>query len=118
MSEQKEKPIYSQRIEELRNAKDWSQQYIADQVGFTKSAVGGWERGEQKPNALAVAALARTFEVSADYLLGLVENPDERGEVPTLSPEAWEAAHLVESLDTPKRAWLLDVIKSMLGYPK
>ena len=110
------KPVYAQRIEELRKAKGWSQQDIADQIKFTKSAVGFWERGESKPNTEAITSLAVLFNVTADYLLGLVDNKDEQGRVPGLSTEAWEAAHLIEALEASKRARALQVLKSMLGY--
>lgn len=58
-----------EKIEELRKARGWSQIYLADRIGASKSAVSLWEKGERKPSMKALGNLAKVFGVSTDYLV-------------------------------------------------
>ena len=63
--------IFTERLKELRNEKELSQDELAKQTGLSRSAISAWESGTRVPAATAVVALAKFFGVSADYLLGL-----------------------------------------------
>lgn len=63
--------IIADRLKELRNEKELSQDELAKQTGLSRSAISAWESGTRVPAATAVVALAKFFGVSADYLLGL-----------------------------------------------
>lgn len=65
--------IIGQRIKELRTERHVSQATLANAVGVDKRAVIFWEQGINEPKASYVANLAKYFEVSADYLLGLTD---------------------------------------------
>ena len=59
------------RLKELREDRDLTQQHIGELLGVSKMAVSRYERGEASiPNDLIVQ-LCAFFDVSADYLLGL-----------------------------------------------
>ena len=62
---------FSERLKELRQENGLSQIQLAKETGISKSAIGFWETGERVPSALAIITLAKYFNVSADYLLGL-----------------------------------------------
>jgi transcriptional regulator with XRE-family HTH domain len=64
----------NEKIKELRKEKGITQVELAKALGFSHSIVGFWESGERKPAFDAIIALAKFFEVSADYLLGLKED--------------------------------------------
>lgn len=49
---------------------------MSERSGFSRSAIYAWESGHAMPNAEALAALARCYRVSADYLLGLTDHPE------------------------------------------
>ena len=68
--------IFIERLRELRTEKGMSQKELARLLNTTNSSVCDWERGRSEPNLDTVAQLARYFDVSADYLLGL---EDESG---------------------------------------
>ncbi len=59
------------RLKELRLEKGLSQSALAQQTGLSQSAIARWELGETEPTASAVVILAKFFNESADYLLGL-----------------------------------------------
>ncbi len=63
--------IFTERLKELRNEKELSQDELAKQTGLSRSAISAWESGTRVPAATAVVVLAKFFGVSSDYLLGL-----------------------------------------------
>jgi transcriptional regulator with XRE-family HTH domain len=65
-----------QRIRQARDKRKLTIDQLADRIGFTVRSLGAWERGEapKGPSAVAIHAIAKVLEVSADYLLWL-ENP-------------------------------------------
>ena len=58
------------RITQLRDEKSISQRALAKRIGASPKAVNFWESGKVKPSAKFICALADTFEVTCDYLLG------------------------------------------------
>ena len=77
-SEKNKNAPFPTRLRELRKDKGFSQQQCADLLGVSKSAIGYWETGDTLPDAKSMALMAETYNVSADYLLGLtdVKTPD------------------------------------------
>lgn len=63
--------IISKRIYELRKEKNVSQSEVAKNIGATQKAIDFWEKGVNEPKASYIIRLARYFNVTADYLLGL-----------------------------------------------
>jgi len=61
----------SNRIIELRKSKGISRRELAEAIGYGQTIITYWESGERKPASDALIALAKYFDVSADYLLGL-----------------------------------------------
>lgn len=59
------------RIKCLRQEKKLGQIELANQLGVGKSIISLWERDECEPTASKIIALAKFFNVSADYILGL-----------------------------------------------
>ena len=65
--------ILAERIGKLRaNAKE-SQQQLADALSVKRETVKFWESGERQIKGADIAALAKHFGVSSDYLLGLTD---------------------------------------------
>lgn len=67
--------MFSELLKELRANKHLSQGQLAKAVGVSPGNVSDWEGGKTKPGYAALSALARYFEVSADYLLELDTPP-------------------------------------------
>lgn len=60
-----------EKIKELRKEMDCTQNALAQVLGVTQDSISLWETGKRIPDTQYVVALARFFEVSTDYLLGL-----------------------------------------------
>ena len=62
---------FKDTIKILRNEKGVSFADIASVVGKSEAAVRAWEYGRAKPEADTIIALAKYFDCTTDYLLGL-----------------------------------------------
>ncbi len=60
-------------IKQLRKAKGWTQTQLAENIGTIQKVVANYEAGTTKPPLERIIALAQTFEVSSDELIGLKE---------------------------------------------
>lgn len=69
----------SEKIVNLRKARNMSQEELAEQLGVSRQAVSRWEVGSALPDASNILQLSKLFGVSADYLL----NDDYKGESPS-----------------------------------
>lgn len=65
--------IFSERLMELRKERGLSQATVARDLSVSLGIVCYWERNKSDPTASNIAKLARYFNVSSDYLLGLAE---------------------------------------------
>ena len=63
--------VIADKIKTLREKKGVTQSALANTLGITRSAVNAWEMGITVPSTQYVVELAKFFNVSADYLLGL-----------------------------------------------
>lgn len=63
--------VFAERLKDLRLTENLSQRKLAELTNLSPSAIKQWENESRVPNAEAVVVLAKFFDVSADYLLGL-----------------------------------------------
>ncbi len=61
------------RIKELRNSMHISQQELADKLGVDRSTIGKYETNTRIPEVKMLIQLAKFFDVTTDFLLGLSE---------------------------------------------
>ena len=62
---------YIQRMRDLREDSDLTQQNIADYLGTSQTMYARYERGANELPIRHLIALCELYNVSADYLLGL-----------------------------------------------
>lgn len=82
---------------------------MAAAVGMEQTAWSRWEKNP--PTQLDILArIARHYHVSADYLLGIIDDPaGRRG----LAPDELEALRLWEALDNGQRRLVVDTMKAL-----
>jgi len=68
--------MFGQRLKILRNKKGMLQKDLANLLKVSPSTIGMYERGKRDPDTETVVFLAKYFNVSTDYLLGLADNPN------------------------------------------
>lgn len=67
---------YIQRMRNLREDHDKTQQNIADILGTSQTMYARYERGANELPIHHLITLCEYYQVSADYLLGLSDQPD------------------------------------------
>ena len=65
--------IFSERLLELRRERGLSQATVARDLSVSLGIVCYWEKNKSDPTASNIAKLARYFNVTGDFLLGLAE---------------------------------------------
>lgn len=60
---------FAKRLQWLREKRGVSRMVLGELCGLNKNQIGRYERGERKPSADALCALAEYFGVTVDYLL-------------------------------------------------
>ncbi len=59
----------SERIQQLRKQKGYSQEDLADKLGVSRQAVSKWESRQSTPDIDKIIALSDLFNISTDYIL-------------------------------------------------
>ena len=78
---------FAERLRELRLARGYSQQDLANKTGLSKSRISMYELGAREPSLEVLELIGDFFNVDIDYLLGR-----EDGSTYYLDPEAAELA--------------------------
>lgn len=65
--------MIGKKMLKLRTEKDLTQQDVADGIGILRSTYAHYEIDRREPDNEMLCRIARYFDVSADYLLGLSE---------------------------------------------
>ena len=63
------------RLKDLREDHDYTQQQVAMQIGITQRKYSYIETGVQQLTVDVLVPLARLYQVSVDYLLGETDEP-------------------------------------------
>lgn len=109
--------ITAERIRELRILNNLTQLELAQRANLERKAISRYESGLNVPGGKALAMLAQIFGVSADYLLGLtddpVPSPISEAELSPLEREAVSVLRLARSDDQRRR--LLEALKKSVS---
>ena len=70
------KKIFGQRIYELTNMT-----FLGELIGVKKGQISGIEKGNATTTAERIALICEHYGVSADYLLGLTDDPEPKNGV-------------------------------------
>ncbi|WP_053001073.1 LexA family protein [Kosmotoga pacifica] len=65
----------AERLKFLRESKGLSLRKLAEQINVHFSTLGSYEQGRRNPDLETLKMLAEFYNVSVDYLLGLVDDP-------------------------------------------
>lgn len=75
------------RLRESRQRSHLTQEELAEKLHTVKTQISRWERGESVPHLETLIEISNIFGVSADYLLGLSDEPTIRVRFDNLTPE-------------------------------
>lgn len=66
---------FTERLKELRTEKNINQVELSSEIGVSKGIISLWENGLREPGMYSLIQLAKFFEVSIDYLVGISDYP-------------------------------------------
>ena len=67
--------LFGDRIRALREDADKNQTHIANILNTTQKKISRIETGENEPNLQDIKTLCLYYNISADYLIGLIDEP-------------------------------------------
>jgi len=101
------------RFKMLRERAKHTQESLAELIGRDIKQIWRWETGKASPSVEALIDIAKALGVSADYLLGLIDEPSM-----VVSAELDEVEHevigLFRSLDTRGQVVTLQLMGVMI----
>jgi transcriptional regulator with XRE-family HTH domain len=65
--------IFSERLKELRVSSCYTQQQIAEKLNIKQQSYSRYEYGNGEPSLETLVKIAKIFDVSSDYLLGITD---------------------------------------------
>ena len=77
--------LLGDRLRIAREAKGWTQVYVAKILDITSQALSNYERGDRDPDTPLLKQLSEIYEVSSDYLLGLSDDPSPHQKIETIA---------------------------------
>lgn len=69
--------VFSDRVKKLRKAKKQSQNEVGKALGKSRESISKYELGEREPDPNVIALLAKHFNVSSDYMLGITDDSEK-----------------------------------------
>ena len=73
MQEKNNENIFGQRLKFARIDKGWTQEQLAEMVEIPNTSIAHFEAGSRKPAYDNIRKLSIVLDISADYLLGIVD---------------------------------------------
>lgn len=64
-----------ERLSELRKDKGYTQQQLAELLSVSKYTISSYENEKTSPDDRSLIFIAKLFNISLDYLMGLIDTP-------------------------------------------
>lgn len=78
-------PLLGSRLRKWRENRGYTQEDLANLLGISSQQIYRYESGKNDPTGDLLSRMAKVLSVSADFLLGLVDDPNAHLEEESLS---------------------------------
>lgn len=85
------------RLKAVREQRQLTQRDLANRVGISDQQIYRYESGSNEPTADILTRISQELEVSSDFLLGLVDRPNDHLREEDLSPMERKLVQAVRS---------------------
>ena len=110
-----EKHQFATRLREIMKERGTTQETLAKAIGVKRQTVSLYTTGQSKPDCDGVRAIAKFFEVSADYLLGLAKDPSPDYNISVICKYTGLSSQAVEKLNKfSENAENMDMLSRMI----
>ncbi|ACM61504.1 helix-turn-helix protein [Caldicellulosiruptor bescii] len=97
-------------LKDLRMQKKMSRQELAKMLELSESAIAKYEEGQRSPDLNTLIKIAKFFDVSTDYLLGLTNIPKPEMD---LSPELKQLLAIALRMPEDKLNLLIKLLEGL-----
>lgn len=108
---------FGSRLTSIRKDRGLTQVQLAELIGSNQPAISYYESNDGHPPAPVLAELARALDVSADVLLGIVQErrpaKSKSGAVPAEQRRLWKQFQLVQELSERDQRSVLRFIRAL-----
>lgn len=108
--------LIGERLRERRKNAKLDASAVARALDISKSYLSMLETGNSKPNWELLRDLSKMYDVSADYILGITNDPSPTAAWRTWSPQAVAAAQLIDAASENKRTEMMAVLQIMADH--
>jgi transcriptional regulator with XRE-family HTH domain len=96
-----------ERITQLRKQFNLSQDELAKQISVSRTIIGNYERNTNMPSVEVVLKIAKTFNVTVDYLIG-------EGKMSTYDKEVIKRIEDIDKLDQDTKEHLFFLVDNII----
>lgn len=96
-----------ERIIQLRKQFNLSQEELAKQINVSRTIIGNYERNTNTPSIEVVLKIAKTFNVTVDYLIG-------EGEMSSYDKEVIKRIEDIDKLDKNTKEHLYFLVDNII----
>jgi|CXWL01.1.fsa_nt_gi transcriptional regulator with XRE-family HTH domain len=82
---ERKKIFRGDRLKQIREVRGFTQDELESRLKLGNTTIYRYEKGDAEPSPVVIGGIARELEVTADYLLGLVDDPSAHLEESELS---------------------------------
>ncbi len=101
--------MLNEKIKNLRIVHDITQADLAKYLGVTPKAVSFYELGQREPSNETLVLLAKKFNVTTDYLLGLSENNENNRVLSSSEIDMIDKYRLLDEDDKKEITFIIDM---------
>lgn len=107
--------LLSELLQKVKTKNGIVQDDVAKAIGVSRQALGKWANGETVPDILDLKKLAKYFNVSSDYLIGLSDNKTTKAELRMVCDYTGLSKENIEVIKFLKEAGYKHIIESVIN---
>ncbi|MCU5708068.1 helix-turn-helix domain-containing protein [Bacillus cereus] len=108
--------MFNERLKQLRIENDYTQQELADLTELSKPTISRFEGNKKTPSRESVTKIAKVFNVSTDYLLGLSDHRNlDENQSSEVKVELNNMINKIEKLSEDQQKMILNMIKGAVN---
>ena len=96
-----------ERLTQLRKQLNLSQDDLAKKIGVSRTIIGNYERNTNTPSIEVLVKIAKTFNVTVDYLIG-------EGELSSYDKEVMKRIEDIDKLDPETKEHLFFLVDNII----
>lgn len=109
-----------ERLIEIRKKNGYTRKQLAEELGYPYRTITNYEMGEREPGHTYIIEVAKKFDVTTDYLLGISDSQKkspctaEAAQGDNLDEQENQIMNFVKKLTPDQKQFLIAALKTLL----